>query len=92
MAAKRKTNRKNVSGAGRTVRNEVSNAVATGEREADMKLKEMGLRGWNAKRVASVLVALIGVILLAMNVMQALWAVVGVILIYFGLRLYGLKV
>jgi hypothetical protein len=54
--------------------------------------KEMSSVGLDYRKVAGIIIALLGVILLIMNLAGALLAVAGIVLIYFGIRIFGYNI
>ena len=54
--------------------------------------KEMSTVGLDYRKVGGIIIALIGVILLIMNLTGALLAVAGIVLIYFGIRIFGYNI
>ena len=54
--------------------------------------KELSKAGLNYKKVAGVILALIGIVLVVMNLTGVLLAAVGLVLIYFGLKIFGYNI
>ena len=75
MPTKRKLSRKTV-----------SNAVAAEEKKADKELAKIGL---NTRTVTAVVLILIGLVMVFTQLGAVLIAIVGIALIYFGLKVFG---
>lgn len=84
----KKTNRK-TSNAETTGRSKVERELA---RDKAAMEKEMHRAGLNYKKVAGIIIAIIGLLLVLFNLAAVLTAVVGLILIYVGIRIFGYKI
>ena len=64
-------------------------AVAAEERKADKALGKFGL---NARTVAAALITIIGAALILTNLAGIVLAFVGFVLVYFGLKMFGIDI
>jgi hypothetical protein len=71
----------------RISRKSVSRAVVADERKADKELNKLGL---NTRSLVAAVITLVGAFLLLSNLTGILLAFVGMVLIYFGLKMFGI--
>ncbi len=71
----------------RISRKSVSKVVAADERKADKELNKLGL---NSRSLVAAVMTLVGAFLLLSNLTGILLAFVGMVLIYFGLKMFGI--
>ena len=72
----------------RASRKSVSNIVAADKQKAEKELHKLGL---NPRTLAALVLTIIGVLLVVWAIGGVLEAFVGLVLIYFGLKMFGFE-